>query len=339
MPATETVPIIEVESASRPVHDEQPQLPPTSNQGEQTSALARRDAVPGLLKVEEARQLLAECVRVDDAKQIRDQAAAIRVYLRQQNASREAQNDAAEIKLRAERRLGELLEPDREKRGTVNGLHVRSLPEGVSHKQSFRWQEMARIPDKKFERYVREQRESPVGEITTAGLTRAAARVDDDDETSAPDPRIEKIVSTAIPSVVDAVRKGVLTLAEADAIADLPPEEQRSEFSDILRTKMPDEQVRRGIEKIESAIETLKQGHELVKESFLQLGDLDRELTGKVGKALGALTGALNLAAKRKWQISESEFRNSAPPSAAPEQPAEPQPAPPPMVQEPGKRS
>lgn len=67
------------------------------------SDLAKRSD-GGLLKVEQARQLLAECRRVDDAKLIRDKAQAIAAYLRQQNASAEAQNDAAEIKLRAERR-------------------------------------------------------------------------------------------------------------------------------------------------------------------------------------------------------------------------------------------
>lgn len=139
-----------------------------------SSQLAKREvAALGSQKVEEARQLLARCVKVDEAKNIRDQAAAIQAYYRQQRAGRAAQNDAAEIKLRAERRLGELLQPEKEKRGGAKSQRV-TLPADVTRKQSSRWQEVARVPEPKFEAYVREQREDPTGEITTAGLSREA---------------------------------------------------------------------------------------------------------------------------------------------------------------------
>ena len=53
--------------------------------------------------------MLAEVCRVDEVKAIHDLAEAARVYARQARLGLEAQNDSAEIKLRAERRLGELL--------------------------------------------------------------------------------------------------------------------------------------------------------------------------------------------------------------------------------------
>lgn len=56
-----------------------------------------------LAKLSKARKLLAECQTLDDAKSIRDQAEAVRVYCKQQADSLDAQNYAAEIKLRAER--------------------------------------------------------------------------------------------------------------------------------------------------------------------------------------------------------------------------------------------
>jgi hypothetical protein len=60
------------------------------------------------LSVEKARDILAKCVRVDEAKQIRDHAAAIAVYLRKQKAARGSILDAQQIEAEAERRIGEL---------------------------------------------------------------------------------------------------------------------------------------------------------------------------------------------------------------------------------------
>lgn len=138
-----------------------------------TEALAVR-VEGGLLRVEEAGRLLAECKTIDEARDIHDKAQAITVYLRQQNASREAQNDAAEIKVRAERRLGELLEPSREKRGGAKSTRT-TLPDGITRDQSARWQDVARIPEEKFEGFIQQQREKPDGEVTTAGVLRATA--------------------------------------------------------------------------------------------------------------------------------------------------------------------
>src|SRR5262245_49221700 len=58
---------------------------------------------------ERVRQELAVAVRVDEVKDIRDKAEALRLYLKQAGESLEMQNAIAEIKLRAERRAGALL--------------------------------------------------------------------------------------------------------------------------------------------------------------------------------------------------------------------------------------
>ena len=55
------------------------------------------------------------------------QAEAIRLYVRQQNMGLEMQNNAAEIKLRAERRAGEMLDgslPHKGGRPKKNGVIV-----------------------------------------------------------------------------------------------------------------------------------------------------------------------------------------------------------------------
>jgi hypothetical protein len=59
-----------------------------------------------------ARKALAQCRRVDEVKSIRDKAIAMEVYAYQQRDPQLA-GDAAEIKMRALRRLGQLMELQR----------------------------------------------------------------------------------------------------------------------------------------------------------------------------------------------------------------------------------
>lgn len=154
------------------------------------TGLAKRGPGPGgLLKVEEACQILATCKSTDEAKSIRDKAEAIRVYLRSQKASAEAQNDAAEIKLRAERRLGELIAEQEKAKGTrglgrpVKGGHTKRPPndaptyaeQGYSKQQAARWQQVAEVPGKTFEAHLATLRRA--GErVTTAALVREVER-------------------------------------------------------------------------------------------------------------------------------------------------------------------
>ena len=61
---------------------------------------------------EQAKQALAECLRIDEAKEIRDRAVALEVYARQAKDGTLVAH-ATEIKARATRRLGELMEVQR----------------------------------------------------------------------------------------------------------------------------------------------------------------------------------------------------------------------------------
>src|SRR5207248_1605451 len=93
--------------------------------------------------------------------------------VRDQCLGLEQQNDAAEFKLRCERRLGELLAVTvRHEGGRPNSngtLPFRGLPEGVSKMQSSRWQREASVPEHLFEAWMAETREKG-GELTTTGL-------------------------------------------------------------------------------------------------------------------------------------------------------------------------
>ncbi len=127
-----------------------------------------------IVHIEAAHRELAEAHSIEDVKVLRDKAGAIQSYLRQQGETLEIQNLAAELKLRAERKLGELLGEGGERRGgNSHGGSSAPLPDGVTHSQSHRWQRVASVPDDDFEQHVAKAK-SHGGEITTAGVLKLA---------------------------------------------------------------------------------------------------------------------------------------------------------------------
>jgi hypothetical protein len=97
---------------------------------------------------------IAAAYSVDEVKDIRDKARAIEVYARQAKNT-EAERQACEIRLRAERKWGQLRESEVAPRGrqqmsddaTFKTLHDL----GVSRDQSSQWQKLAAISDEDFE--------------------------------------------------------------------------------------------------------------------------------------------------------------------------------------------
>lgn len=127
-----------------------------------------------LTKWNNARRAIEQCKTVDEIKDIRDRAAALKLYAKQAGETLQVQNDIAEIKLRAERKAGELLKQvERKYVGTIEGTDVpkqeKTLPEGISKKQSHHWQQMASIPEKKFEEYINEVKDANE-ELTTKSV-------------------------------------------------------------------------------------------------------------------------------------------------------------------------
>ena len=132
-----------------------------------------------LVKIDVARQALAEAHSFIEVKEIRDKAAAMQHYLRQHAGSLEAQNYAAELKIRAERRLGELL---KEKVGHSGGSPFhdeRDLPSEISYIQSHRWQTIAGLPEEDFEQELAEKK-AHGEEITTASVYRLARHIENE---------------------------------------------------------------------------------------------------------------------------------------------------------------
>ncbi len=117
-----------------------------------------------LVKYDAAIHALAECRRVDEVKSIRDKAMAMQVYA-QQAKDKRAIDYATAIKLRAERKAGELLLQLEKNQGAVRGKTGRKarpvldtrpkLSElGTTKDQSSKWHRLAELDEAKFEAQV-----------------------------------------------------------------------------------------------------------------------------------------------------------------------------------------
>jgi site-specific DNA-methyltransferase (adenine-specific) len=101
--------------------------------------------------LEQASAFLAECQDLDEVKSLRDKAEAIRLYQKKIGASQRSQNAAAEIKLRAERRLGELLRSMPKHNGDPRSHDVTRLRDlEIGKMESSRCQVIAAVPESEF---------------------------------------------------------------------------------------------------------------------------------------------------------------------------------------------
>ena len=150
------------------------------------------ETISSLVKLTQASRMLAEIRSVDDAVKLINLAEAARVYAKQIKLGLEAQNDAAEIKIRAQRRAGEILLKMEKNKGTQGQLDGRDIsgasrlqaPEdepptyadlGIAYKDAHVWQTLASMEAPLFDQFLSEKREA-IEEITTAAIYREAKR-------------------------------------------------------------------------------------------------------------------------------------------------------------------
>src|SRR5262249_52352278 len=100
-----------------------------------------------------------------EVKTLRDQAEAIRLYQKKVDASGQAAIIAGEIKVRAERRMGELLKAMPKNRGAATRLQgATALPRrpdlGIEKTESHRVQAIADVPNEEFEATIARARKA-----------------------------------------------------------------------------------------------------------------------------------------------------------------------------------
>lgn len=141
--------------------------------------LAVRDAgIPA--QVNRARAALQTVESVEDAIRVADYAEAVRYAARQAKAGMEAENAAAEVRLRAERRAGDLLAEIEKAQGARTDLTTsdnrkpksEAIREaGITPSTAKRYQQVAAVPEPVFEEHISDAKTNG-HELTTASLLR-----------------------------------------------------------------------------------------------------------------------------------------------------------------------
>lgn len=150
------------------------------------SNLATVNTAALLRRLEAAKLALQEAQDITTVMVIRADAAGITHALKQRGALLEAQNDCAELKLRAERRAGEILKvmdknkgggdqksDHRSQSGTGDPMTLAEL--GINKMQSSRLQAIAELSEEIFEAHIAEMKNKR-NELTTASTLELAKK-------------------------------------------------------------------------------------------------------------------------------------------------------------------
>lgn len=133
----------------------------------------------GLALLDTAIRSLVEANTIDEIKDIRDKAEAVRCYARSAALGLQAQNHAAEVKIQAERKAGKMLHDLRLRGGSRkpndHRYQLKLADIGISQTQSKRWQKEASVPTEVFLQFIASTNEAG-RELTTKGLMRLAER-------------------------------------------------------------------------------------------------------------------------------------------------------------------
>jgi hypothetical protein len=206
-----------------------------------------------LAKYNAAKRALAEAIRIDEVKDIRDKAAAMRVYAMQAK-DRVLIDQATELRLRAERRAGELLRDmagrgERHRRGDSN-QHAKSQAAtlqnlDINKSQSSRWQKLAEIPGDDFEELVTNAKQKASSAVDRAQQPKPKpkrkppAKKDPDAIVATCVHKVETIVRAAI-SGMDGDERGYLIQLIKEAVHEILIDAAKADHAAVARGNFPD---------------------------------------------------------------------------------------------------
>jgi len=125
-----------------------------------------------LVALDRAKLWLTTASDLGEVRELQAQAEAMRVYSRQAEIGRDAENAACEIRLRAERRMGELkadLAPHGGDRRSESRFPLGTLKDlGITKKESAAFQKLAAVPEETFEERLADAKES--GRLSRAAI-------------------------------------------------------------------------------------------------------------------------------------------------------------------------
>jgi hypothetical protein len=219
-----------------------------------------------LIKYDQARQALAACRNVDDIKDIRDKSEAMRLYAKQANDT-ELEQWAAEIKLRAQRAIGELSAALPTQNGgfgmvPTGGKHKAEVlaDAGISTSAANRYEKLAAIADAAIEAFIAksklEGKPVSVKSVMATLVTKESAQP--------PEPPVPAPV---VVDLDDAPDFGVVGAALPSPVASDDPDDDAPDPFELLR----EEQAR--AEQLQDQVDTLA-----ARVKLLSQGDLAAQL-------------------------------------------------------------
>src|SRR5215510_8332622 len=166
-------------SCMRPINEVNEALPSTLKDVDELKAIVRQPGAGAVILYDRMVLAINECHRTDEVKEIRDKALAIEYYSRQAKNT-EAEQKAIEIRIRAERKAGELLAevnpgPGGDRKSKEHDAPLIAYAQAketanISDDQAKRWQKLAEIPKDEFEQALKDPETKP----STSGLIKSS---------------------------------------------------------------------------------------------------------------------------------------------------------------------
>ena len=167
---------------------EAPRRVPDGEREQVTEIVPVNSAANPLAVLDRAYLAIEKAQSLGELKEIRDQAEAARHYVKAAKMTTAMANRCAEIRIRAERKAGEMIKADPNIRPGRKADAMSGLADyQITEKQSSRWQKIANIPEDVIEQYFAEP-ENEEREVTAVGLAQFAARQNKPDGVDEPIP-------------------------------------------------------------------------------------------------------------------------------------------------------